>query len=102
MISLNHYLILSSILFSIGVVGVLVRRNVLVVLMAIELMLNGVNISFIAFAHFHGSTDAHVFTLFVMAVAAAEAAIGLAVISLLYRQYGTLDIARFTWLREKD
>lgn len=91
MVPLNYYLILSSVVFAIGVTGVLIRRNLLVVLMSIELMLNAVNLTFIAFSRFLGSTDGQVVVFFVMAVAAAEAVIGLAIIISVYRQRQTLD-----------
>jgi len=91
MVPLNYYLILSAVIFSIGVIGVLIRRNLIVVLMSIELMLNAVNLTFIAFSRFLGSTDGQVVVVFVMAVAAAEAVIGLAIIISVYRQRQTLD-----------
>ena len=77
--------------FSIGVVGVLIRRNLIVVLMAIELMLNAVNLTFIAFSRFLGSMEGQVVVFFVMAVAAAEAVIGLAIVISVYRNRQTLD-----------
>jgi NADH-quinone oxidoreductase subunit K len=88
---LNHYLILSALVFAIGVLGVLVRRNLIVILMSIELMLNAVNLTFIAFARFLGSTEGQVIVFFVMAVAAAEAVVGLAIIIAVYRHRQTLD-----------
>ena len=91
MVPLNYYLILSAIVFSIGVVGVLIRRNLIVVLMSIELMLNAVNLTFIAFARHLGSMAGQVAVFFVMAVAAAEAVIGLAIIISVFRQNRTLD-----------
>jgi len=91
MVPLNYYLILSAVVFAIGVTGVLIQRNLLVVLMSIELMLNAVNITFIAFSRFLGSTDGQVVVFFVMAVASAEAVIGLAIIISVYRQRQTLD-----------
>src|SRR5258706_4218519 len=91
MVPLNYYLILSAVVFAIGVTGVLIRRNLLVVLMSIELMLNAVNLTFIAFSRFLGSTDGQVVVFFVMAVAAPEAGIGLAIIISVYRQRQTLD-----------
>jgi NADH-quinone oxidoreductase subunit K len=91
MVPLNYYLILSALVFAIGVTGVLIRRNLLVVLMSIELMLNAVNLTFIAFSRFLGSTDGQAVVFFVMAVAAAEAVIGLAIIISVYRQRQTLD-----------
>lgn len=91
MVPLSYYLILSAVIFAIGVLGVLIRRNLIVVLMSIELMLNGVNLTFIAFSRFLGSIDGQVMVFFVMAVAAAEAVIGLAIIISVYRHRQTLD-----------
>ncbi len=85
--------------FAIGVVGVLIRRNLLVVLMSIELMLNAVNLTFIAFSRFLGSMDGQVVVFFVMAVAAAEAVIGLAIIISVYRHRQTLDPQEMQLLR---
>ena len=91
MVPLNHYLILSAAIFAIGVLGVLIRRNLIVVLMSIELMLNAVNLTFIAFARFLGSMEGQVIVFFVMAVAAAEAVVGLAIIISVYRHRQSLD-----------
>jgi NADH-quinone oxidoreductase subunit K len=90
-VPLDYYLILSAIVFSIGVVGVLVRRNLIVVLMSIELMLNAVNLTFIAFSRFLGSMEGQVAVFFVMAVAAAEAVIGLAIVISVFRHRQSLD-----------
>jgi len=90
-VPLNYYLILSAIVFSVGVTGVLVRRNLIVVLMSIELMLNAVNLTFIAFSRFHGSMEGQVAVFFVMAVAAAEAVIGLAIVISVFRHRQSLD-----------
>jgi NADH-quinone oxidoreductase subunit K len=92
MIGVTHYLVLSAILFSIGVAGVLTRRNALIIFMSIELMLNAVNLTFIAFSRHLGNMDGQVFVLFVMAVAAAEVAVGLAIIISIYRKRGTANI----------
>jgi len=91
MVPLNHYLILSAAIFAIGVVGVVIRRNLIVVLMAIELMLNAVNLTFIAFSRFLGSMEGQVIVFFVMAVAAAEAVVGLAIIISVFRHRQSLD-----------
>jgi NADH-quinone oxidoreductase subunit K len=91
MVPLNHYLILSAAIFAIGVVGVVIRRNLIVVLMSIELMLNAVNLTFIAFSRFLGSMEGQVIVFFVMAVAAAEAVVGLAIIISVFRHRQTLD-----------
>jgi NADH-quinone oxidoreductase subunit K len=90
-VPLNYYLILSAVVFSIGVVGVLIRRNLIVILMSIELMLNAVNLTFIAFSRFLGSMEGQVVVFFVMAVAAAEAVIGLAIVISVYRHRQSLD-----------
>lgn len=86
------YLVLSAVLFSIGVVGVLVRRNPLVLFMCIELMLNAVNLSFIAFSHKLKQVDGNIFAFFVMVVAAAEAAVGLAIILTVFKNRSTLEV----------
>ena len=91
MVPLSYYLVLSAVIFAIGVLGVLVRRNLIVLLMSIELMLNAVNLTFIAFSRFTGSASGQVMVFFVMAVAAAEAVIGLAIIIAVYRHRETLD-----------
>ncbi len=91
MVPLNHYLILSAAIFAIGVVGVVIRRNLIVVLMAIELMLNAVNLTFIAFSRFLGSMEGQVIVFFVMAAAAAEAVVGLAIIISVFRHRQSLD-----------
>jgi len=91
MVSLEHYLILSAVIFAIGIVGVLIRRNLIVVLMSVELMLNAVNLTFVAFSSFRGSMDGQVVVFFVMAVAAAEAVIGLAIIIAVFRHRQSLD-----------
>ena len=91
-ITINHYLIVSLLLFAIGFFGVLVRRNFLTVLMSIELMLNAVNLSFVTFAYQMKKVEGHLFTFFVMVVAAAEAAVGLAIILTVYKNRQTLNI----------
>jgi NADH-quinone oxidoreductase subunit K len=91
MVPLNYYLILSAVVFAIGVIGVLVRRDLIVVLMSIELMLNAVNLTFIAFSRYLGSISGQVVVFFVMAVAAAEAVIGLAIIISVFRHRQSLD-----------
>ena len=88
---LEYYLILSAVLFAIGVAGVVIRRDVIVILMSIELMLNAVNLTFIAFSRFLGSLDGQVIVFFVMTVAAAEAVVGLAIIISVFRHRETLD-----------
>jgi NADH-quinone oxidoreductase subunit K len=92
MISVNYFLVLSAILFSLGVFGVLTRKNAIVVFMCIELMLNAVNLTFIALSRHLGNMDGQVFVFFVMAVAAAEAAVGLALMIAFFRNRASLDI----------
>jgi NADH-quinone oxidoreductase subunit K len=99
MAPLNYYLVLSAIIFAIGVIGVIVRRNLIVILMSIELMLNGVNLTFIAFSYSLGTSEGQVMVFFVMAVAAAEAVIGLAIIISLFRHRQTLDPQQMQLLR---
>ena len=91
-VPLAWYLILSAVLFGLGVAGFLFRRNIITVFMSIELMLNAVNLSFIAFASQTGQVDGQIFAFFVMVVAAAEAAVGLAIILSVFRNRATLQI----------
>ncbi len=98
-ISANHYLILSAILFSIGMAGVLLRRNVIVLFMSIELMLNGVNISFVTFSHYFGKIDGQVMVFFVMTIAAAEAAVGLALAVSIFKRFKEVNIRFFEHLK---
>jgi NADH-quinone oxidoreductase subunit K len=91
-VPLTWYLILSAILFALGVAGFLFRRNIITVFMSIELMLNAVNLSFIAFSHQLRQVDGHIVAFFVMVVAAAEAAVGLAIILTIFRNRATLEI----------
>lgn len=94
MIPLSSYLILGAILFSISVAGIFLnRKNVIILLMCIELMLLAVNINFIAFSHFLGDTAGQVFVFFILTVAAAEAAIGLAILVVLFRNRGTINVS---------
>jgi NADH-quinone oxidoreductase subunit K len=90
--TVTGYLIVSALLFTIGAVGVLVRRNPLVMFMSIELMLNAVNLSFMAFAHFLNSVDGWMFTFLVLTVAAAEVVVGLAIIVSIFRARQRIDV----------
>ncbi|TYO95446.1 NADH dehydrogenase subunit K [Geothermobacter ehrlichii] len=92
MITVGHYLVLSAILFSLGTFGVLTRRNAIVIFMCIELMLNAVNLSFIALSRHLGNMDGQIFVFFVMAVAAAEAAVGLALMIAFFRNKETIEV----------
>ncbi len=93
------YLVLSAILFAIGSLGVLLRKNALTIFMSVELMLNAVNLSFVAFSRQFGQFDGQIFVFFVMAVAAAEVAIGLAIIVDIFRSRNSVDIDDISWLK---
>ena len=93
-VPLSWYLLLSAVLFSLGVVGFLIQRNLITVFMSIELMLNGVNLSFVTFAQQWHAVKGQIFVFFVMMVAAAEAAVGLAIIIAVFRARATLDVDR--------
>ena len=99
MAELHHYLILSGILFTIGIAGVVLRRNLITMLLSLEVMLNAVNLSFIAFGRFLGSPDGQIIVFFVITVAAAEAAVGLALVIALFRHAETLNPDAFRQLR---
>ncbi len=99
MVPLSWYLLLSAFLFASGVAGFLIRRNIITIFMSIELMLNGVNLAFIAFATVRHSLNGNVFVFFVMVVAAAEAAVGLAIIIAVYRTRETLNVDRVNLLK---
>ena len=91
-VPLNHYILFSAIIFSIGVMGVLLRRNAIVIFMSIELMLNSVNLLLTAFSVYRGDAAGQVFVFFIMALAAAEVAVGLAIIVMVYRNTNSIDI----------
>ncbi len=99
-VPLAWYLILSAILFVLGVAGFLFRRNLITMFMSIELMLNAVNLSFVAFSYKLGRVDGHIFTFFVMVVAAAEAAVGLAIILAVFRTRKTLAVDEINSLKQ--
>jgi NADH-quinone oxidoreductase subunit K len=90
-ISINMYLLLSTVIFIIGAIGVMARRNTIILFMCIELMLNAVNLLLVAFSSLHNDSSAQVFVFFVMAVAAAEVAVGLAILSMIYRNVKSID-----------
>lgn len=98
-VSIQFYIVLSTILFAIGVLGVLIRKNAIIVLMCIEIMLNAVNLLLVAFSTYFGNGDAQVFVFFIMVVAAAEATIGLSILVLLYRNNRSVDIGLFNKLK---
>ena len=98
--SLNHYLILGAILFTTGVFGIFLnRRNVIIIMMSIELILLSVNVNFVAFSHYGGHLTGQIFTFFVMTVAAAEAAIGLAILVSFFRNRSTIDVEEIDSLK---
>lgn len=100
MVSLEHYLIFGAILFGLSLVGIMQNRdNIILVLMCVELMLLGVNTNFIAFSHYLNQTAGEVFVFFILTVAAAEAAIGLAIVMLLYRNRGNINVDQMNQLK---
>ena len=100
MIPLSHYLILAALLFGLSVAGVIInRKNVIILLMSIELMLLAVNMNFVAFSHFLGDVTGQIFVFFILTVAAAEAAIGLAILVVLFRNRGTINVADLDSMR---
>jgi NADH-quinone oxidoreductase subunit K len=99
MVPLSHYLILSAMLFGIGTVGVFLRRNLITILLSVEIMLNAVNLSFVAFGRTLGTVDGQVIVFFVITVAAAEAAVGLALVIALFRHRETLNPDAYTSLK---
>ena len=94
-----HYVVLSALLFAIGLFGVVTRKNAVVILMGLELMLNGANLAFVAFSRHHGNLQGQVFTFFVIAVAAAEAAVALSILIALYRLKGSVTLDDATELK---
>jgi NADH-quinone oxidoreductase subunit K len=99
-IPVNYYILLCAILFIIGAVGVMARRNAIIIFMCVELMLNAVNLLLVAFSTLHGDASGQVFVFFIMAVAAAEVAVGLAILSMVYRNIKSIDIDLLSKLRE--
>ena len=99
MIPLSHYLIVSALLFAVGSAGVFLRKNLITVLLSVEIMLNAVNLSFVAFGRYSGDVNGQIITFFVMTVAAAEAAVGLALIIALFRHRESLNQDAFTSLK---
>jgi NADH-quinone oxidoreductase subunit K len=99
MVPLNYYLVLSAVLFSIGTAGVFLRRNLITVLLSIEIMLNAVNVTFIAAGRYAGIVDGQIIVFFVMTVAAAEAAVGLAIVIALFRHRESLNPEMFKTLK---
>lgn len=98
-INIDFFVILSTLLFVIGVFGVMIRRNMIVLLMCIELMLNAVNLLMVTFSSYYGNADAQIFVFFIIVVAAAEATVGLSILILAYRQLRSIDISIFNKLK---
>jgi len=99
MIGLGHYMILAAVLFAIGTLGVLTRRNILIIFLSIELMLNAVNLAFVSSSRFLHNMDGQAFAFFIIAVAAAEAAVGLSILIAIYRARGTLNVDEINIMR---
>lgn len=99
MIPISHYLVVSGILFGIGLLGLMIRRNILLILLSIELMLNAASLNLVAGSSLHGNIDGQVMAFFVMVIAAAEVSIGLAITVLLFRKQGSVDTQEIKWLR---
>lgn len=98
-VGFGHFLVLAAILFAIGVAGVLLRRNTLIIMMSIELMLNAANLTILTFARMHGDLGGHSFAMVVMAVAAAEVAVGLAIVVAIFRGRRHVDVDRLNLLK---
>lgn len=98
-ITIHHYLILSALLFVLGLIGIIVRRNILMVLMFIEVMMNAINLTFVALARYYKELDGHVIAIFIMAIAAVEAAIGLGILIALFRNRQTVSTGDLKSLR---
>ncbi|MBE9524829.1 MAG: NADH-quinone oxidoreductase subunit NuoK [Chloroflexi bacterium] len=99
MLPISYYVALSAILFTIGAVGVLIRRNAIIIFMSIELMLNAANLAFVAFARMHEALSGQIFVFFVMTVAAAEVAVGLALIVAIFRSKKSIDVDQLSSLK---
>ena len=98
-LTLNHYLIVSGLLFALGIAGVIIRRNALVIYMALEMNLNAANLALIAFSKFNKIIDGQILVFFIIAIAAAEVAVGLAIIVALYRRKQTISVEELTTMR---
>ncbi|HVT73352.1 MAG TPA: NADH-quinone oxidoreductase subunit NuoK [Lacunisphaera sp.] len=99
MVGLSHYLLVSAVLFALGFLGVLLRKNTLVIYMCLELMLIASTIALVAFSHFNGTLDGNVFVFFILTIAAAEVAVGLAIIVALFRQRHTVQVEELNQLK---
>ncbi len=98
-VGLTHYLVLSALIFSVGVAGVLLRKNAIVLLMSVELMLNSVNLTFVAFSKYSGKLEGNIMVFFVMTIAAAEAAVGLALVVSIFKRFKEVNIRFFEHLK---
>ncbi len=98
-LEISHYLILSAALFTLGLAGLVIRRNILVIFMSIELLLNATNLAFVTFSRFRGSIDGQIASFFVIAVAAAEAAVGLAIVIAIFRNRGTVKVDELNMMK---
>jgi NADH-quinone oxidoreductase subunit K len=98
-LTLNHYLIVSGLLFALGIAGVIIRRNALVIYMALEMNLNAANLALVAFSKFNKIVDGQILVFFIIAIAAAEVAVGLAIIVALYRRKQTVSVDELTTMR---
>ena len=99
MVPIQYYLLLSAAVFCIGVFGILTRQNALLFLMSVELLLNAANINLVAFSRFHGNVTGQTFSLFTLALAAAEVAIGIGIVLVLYRNFADVDVTEATTMR---
>ena len=99
MIPLSYYVVVSTIIFVVGLIGILSRRNFLIILLAVELMLNAANLNLVAFSRYHGEVDGQIISLFVIVIAAAEAAVGLAIIITLFRRKATTNVDEIDLLK---
>lgn len=99
MIVLNHYLLLSAILFAIGSIGIMRRKNLLMLFFSTEILLNSANIALVAISKYYGNLDGQIFALFIIAIAASEVAIGLGLLIIMYRKYKTLDLNKISEMK---
>jgi NADH-quinone oxidoreductase subunit K len=99
MVPVSYYITFSALLFTVGVIGVLVRRNILMILMSVELILNAVNVNFVAFSRDLGGLDGQVFVFFVMTIAAAEVVVGLAIVIIAFRRRSTINVDAFDLMK---
>ncbi len=99
MIVLNHYLLLSAILFAIGSIGIMRRKNLLMLFFSTEILLNSANIALVAISKYYGNLDGQIFALFIIAIAASEVAVGLGLLIIMYRRYRTLDLDKISAMK---